>query len=59
MSFNVYLALFCGWKTQRMISLEWKYLLACYGLSLIPAITYLFISTEGAGKVYGPAIVSQ
>ena len=57
MALNVYLALFRSWTVQRMQSQEWKYLAACYGLSLVPAITYLFIKTEERGRVYGPAIL--
>ena len=57
MALNVYLALFRGWTTQRMQTQEWKYLSACYGLSLAPAIAYLFIKTEERGRVYGPAIL--
>ena len=58
MSVNVYLALFRNWTAQRMRAQEWKYFIACYGASLIPALVYLFISTSDRGKVYGPALVS-
>ena len=37
---------------------EWKYFLGCYGLSFIPALTYLFVRTKDRGRVYGPALVS-
>lgn len=57
MAWNVYLALFRGWTTQRMQKQEWKYLTACYGLSLIPAAVYIFLKTEERGRVYGPAIL--
>ena len=57
MALNVYLALFRSWTTRRMQSQEWKYLAACYGLSLVPAVAYLFIKTEERGRVYGPAIL--
>ncbi|MDI1487947.1 MAG: hypothetical protein OHK93_007221 [Ramalina farinacea] len=57
MAWNVYLALFRGWTTQRMQKQEWKYLTACYGLSLIPAAVYIFLRTEERGRVYGPAIL--
>lgn len=58
MAFNVHLALFRGWTAQRMQAQEWKYFIACYGFSFIPALVYLFINVEGRGKVYGPALVS-
>ncbi|KAL2051419.1 hypothetical protein ABVK25_008286 [Lepraria finkii] len=55
MAFNVHLALFRGWTAQRMQAQEWKYFIACYGFSFIPALVYLFINVEGRVKVYGPA----
>ena len=58
MSLNVYLALFRGWSTEKMRGQEWYYLALCYGLSLVPSVVYLFLSADGKGKVYGPALVS-
>ena len=58
MALNVYLALFHGWNSTRMRSQEWKYLVACYGLSSVPAIVYLFVTIGDKGKIYGPATVS-
>ncbi|KAK3174345.1 hypothetical protein OEA41_001589 [Lepraria neglecta] len=58
MAFNVHLALFRGWTAQRMQAQEWKYFIACYGFSFIPALVYLFINVKDRGKVYGPALVS-
>ena len=57
MAVNVYLALFRGWTTQQMQAQEWKYLSACYGLSIAPAVAYLFVRSEERGRVYGPAIL--
>lgn len=57
MALNVYLALFRSWTSQQMQKQEWKYLSACYGLSFIPAVAYLFIRTAERGRVYGPAIL--
>ncbi len=58
MGFNVYLALFRGWSSERMRRQEWKYFLGCYGCSFIPALVYLFVNTKRRGKIYGPALVS-
>ena len=58
MALNVYLALFRGWTAQRMQAQEWKYFVGAYGLSFIPAITYLFLKDESRHRVYGPALVS-
>ncbi|KAF6235973.1 hypothetical protein HO173_005601 [Letharia columbiana] len=57
MGFNVYLALFRGWTSERMRRQEWKYFLACYGCSFIPALVYLFVNTKSRGKIYGPALL--
>ena len=58
MALNVYLALFRGWTAQRMQAQEWKYFIGAYGLSFIPALTYLFLKDHSRGRVYGPALVS-
>ena len=58
MALNVYLALFRGWTAQRMQAQEWKYFVGAYGLSFIPALTYLFLKNESRKRVYGPALVS-
>ena len=57
MALNVYLALFQGWTAKRMRVQEWKYFVGCYGASFIPAFVYLFVKSDGRGKVYGPALV--
>lgn len=57
MALNVYLTLFRSWTIHRIQSLDWRYLAACYGLSLTPAVAFLIIRTEARGRVYGPAIL--
>lgn len=57
MGFNVYLALFRGWTSERMRRQEWKYFLGCYGCSFIPALVYLFVNTKSRGRIYGPALL--
>ncbi|KAL9102954.1 MAG: hypothetical protein Q9163_001941 [Psora crenata] len=57
MAFNVYLALFQQWTARRMRAQEWKYFAGCYGVSFVPALVYLFVDTEGRGKVYGHALL--
>lgn len=58
MAVNIYLVLFRNWSTRQLRGLDHKYFLACYGISLIPAIVYIFIETKDRGKIYGPAVVS-
>jgi len=57
MAINVYLVFFRGYSTDQLRSLDVYYLLACFGLSFIPAIVFVFISSPSRGHVYGPAII--
>jgi hypothetical protein len=59
MACNVYLTFFCKFSAPQLRSLEWKYLLLCYGIPFIPAFAYFFIRTNDKGPVYGAAIVSS
>lgn len=58
MACNVYLTFFYKYNSEQLRQLEWKYLLVCYGLPLIPAVAYFFVDTSARGPVYGSAIVS-
>ena len=58
MAVNIYVVCFRNYITNQLKSLDHKYFIACYGLSLIPAITYLFINTKERGRIYGGAVVS-
>lgn len=57
MAFNVYLTFFRKYNSEQLRRLEWKYVVLCYGLPLIPAFSYFFIRTRSRGKIYGAAIV--
>ncbi|KAM3084029.1 hypothetical protein ACMFMG_001863 [Clarireedia jacksonii] len=57
MATNVYLVFFRGYTTDQLRRLDVWYLLSCYGLSFVPALVFLFISTKELGHVYGPAII--
>ena len=59
MAVNIYLVFFRSYNTRQLRALDRKYFVACYGFALIPAIIYLFIETEGRGKIYGGAVVSK
>ena len=58
MACNVYLTFFHKYNAQQLRSLEWKYIMLCYGCPLIPAFVYLFIDSPDKGKIYGSATVS-
>ena len=57
MAINVYLVFFRGYSTDQLRNLDVKYLLLCYGLSFVPAIIFIFISTPNGGPIYGDAII--
>jgi hypothetical protein len=57
MAINVYLIFFRNYTVDQLRSLDLIYLLACYGLSFIPALVFIFISTNSRGRMYGPATI--
>lgn len=59
MACNVYLTFFRQYDAAKLQTLEPYYWVICYGLSFIPAFTYLFVRTASRGKVYGDAGVCQ
>ena len=58
MAFNVYLTFFHRYSASQLRSLEWKYLLFCYGVPFVPAIAFVFAGTEDRGRIFGSATVS-
>ena len=57
-AWNVYLRFFYRYDSKQLRRLEWKYVLFCYALPFIPALTLLFIRTPSRGRVYGSGVVS-
>ncbi|KAI0169494.1 family A G protein-coupled receptor-like protein [Hypoxylon sp. FL1284] len=55
MAVNVYLTFYYKFDASRIRKMEIWYLLICYGIPFIPAITYIFVRTEEAGRMYGNA----
>ena len=55
MAINVYLAFFRSYTIQQLRELDVRYLLACYGLSFIPAFVFIFISWPN--PIYGSATI--
>ena len=55
MAINVYLTLFRKYNASQLKSLEWIYMLVCYGGTFVPAFVYCFVETAGRGKIYGSA----
>ncbi|KAH0848865.1 hypothetical protein AYO21_09565 [Fonsecaea monophora] len=57
MACNVYLSFFRQYDASQIRGLEWRYLGACYGVPFVPALVFLFVSSDGKGKVYGDAVL--
>ncbi|KAL7625553.1 hypothetical protein AAE478_004773 [Parahypoxylon ruwenzoriense] len=55
MAFNVYLTFYHKFDAARLRKMEIWYLLICYGVPFVPALTYVFIETQSAGRMYGNA----
>ncbi|KAJ6000067.1 CAMP receptor-like protein [Penicillium waksmanii] len=52
MACNVYLTFFHKYDSEQLRQIEWKYILFCYGVPLIPAFVYFFIKTEALGRLW-------
>ena len=59
MACNVWLSFFRSYDAVALRRLEFKYLLACYGVPFIPALIYLFVKSHERGKIYGSATVGN
>ncbi|KAI2471878.1 family A G protein-coupled receptor-like protein [Annulohypoxylon bovei var. microspora] len=55
MAFNVYLTFYHKFDAARLRKMEIYYLLLCYGIPFVPALTYVFVRTEKSGRMYGNA----
>ncbi|KAI1656665.1 family A G protein-coupled receptor-like protein [Daldinia decipiens] len=55
MAFNVYLTFYYKFDAAKLRMMEKWYLLICYGVPFVPALTYVFVRTESSGRMYGNA----
>ncbi|KAJ4229734.1 hypothetical protein NW757_014061, partial [Fusarium falciforme] len=55
MALNVYLTFYCKYDAQKLRKMEIIYLVCCYVLPFIPALTFIFISDPERGRFYGAA----
>lgn len=55
MSLNVYFTFYWHYNATDLKELEIYYIMVCYGLPFIPALTFLFVSSPEHGHVYGDA----
>ncbi|KAK5105231.1 hypothetical protein LTS08_001506 [Lithohypha guttulata] len=57
MACNVWLSFFRAYDTSALRRLEWKYIVACYGVPFVPGFVYIFVNTQERRKVYGAAVL--
>lgn len=55
MAINVYLTFYFKFDAQRLRRMEATYLICCYGIPFVVALTYIFVSTPTRGRMYGNA----
>ncbi|KAK4191396.1 hypothetical protein QBC35DRAFT_12007 [Podospora australis] len=55
MAVNVYLTFYFKFDAARLRRMEIPYILCCYGIPFIVALTFIFISTPEKGRMYGNA----
>jgi hypothetical protein len=55
MAINVYLTFYFKFDARRLRRMEIPYLLVCYGIPFVPALTFLFLENKNGVKVYGNA----
>ncbi|EQL29318.1 hypothetical protein, variant 2 [Blastomyces dermatitidis ATCC 26199] len=57
LAINVYLTASHKYRPSELKRLEWRYLIMCYIVPLIPAFAFLFVETKASGPVYGDAVI--
>jgi hypothetical protein len=55
MAINVYLTFYYKFDARRLRRMEIPYLICCYGVPFIPALTYIFIKNGDGVRMYGDA----
>ncbi len=55
MAVNVYLTFYFKFDAQRLRRMEAPYLICCYGIPFVVALTFIFVSTQPKGRMYGNA----
>ncbi|KAH9909858.1 hypothetical protein F4778DRAFT_775770 [Xylariomycetidae sp. FL2044] len=55
MAFNVYLTFYQSFDAEKLRKMEIYYIVLCYGVPFIPAITFIFVTKPAAGRMYGDA----
>lgn len=57
MALNVYLTFYHKFDAQRLRRMDVAYMISCYGIPFILALTFIFVSTPDRGRFYGNAVL--
>ncbi|KAM7208812.1 hypothetical protein V8F20_000975 [Naviculisporaceae sp. PSN 640] len=57
MALNVYLTFYHKFDAHRLRKMDVAYMISCYGIPFIIALTFIFISTPERGRFYGNAVL--
>ncbi|KAK3685641.1 hypothetical protein B0T22DRAFT_224914 [Podospora appendiculata] len=57
MAVNVYLTFYFKFDAQRLRRMEIPYLVLCYGIPFVIALTFVFVTTPTKGRMYGNAVL--
>lgn len=55
MGINVWLTFYQKYDAIGLRKMEKWYFLLCYGVPLVPAVTFAFVENQAQGRVYGDA----
>lgn len=55
MAVNVYLTFYYKFDAQKLRRMEIPYLICCYGIPFVVALTFVFVTNERQGHMYGNA----
>ena len=55
MAVNVYLTFYCKFDAQKLRRMEIPYLICCYGVPFVVALSFVFVSNARQGHMYGNA----
>ena len=59
MAVNVFLIVYRRYDTETLRRLEWKYMVGITAFTFIPALVFLFVSSDDKGPMYGSVTVSM
>ncbi|OAA56982.1 cyclic-AMP receptor-like protein [Niveomyces insectorum RCEF 264] len=55
MAVNVYLTFYYKFDAQKLRRMEIPYLICCYGIPFVVALTFVFVTNSSQGRMYGNA----